>query len=73
MTQGTSQDKTPFITTSLLGSGHAAICLWWNPDGFWEPWQTGIGRYATQDEAVTEAKYWAEAEDLKYWEAGTHP
>ena len=34
----------------------------WNADVV----QTGFGRYKTRDEAVCEAKSWAEAEDLRY-------
>lgn len=47
--------------------GWKAVELWWNPDmdGFWEPWQTGIGAYDTRDEAIAEAKSWAEAEELE--------
>ena len=45
--------------------------MWYNNQdyddyGFWEPWQTGIGRYATREEAIVEAKQWAEDCDLEY-------
>ena len=60
--------KMPYITTTEGMSGHFAVMLWWNPDmgGFWEPWDTGIGRFATREEAAEEAKQWAEAEELEY-------
>lgn len=46
-------------------SGHFAVEIWSNPDGpFPEPWQTGIGRYATAREAYDEAKSWADNDDL---------
>lgn len=47
-------------------SGHFAVIIWWNPDmgGFWEPWDTGKGRYATPVEAYLEAKAIGEAEGL---------
>lgn len=63
--------KKPFITTTHAISGYFAVCIWWNTDmdGFWEPWNTGIGRYATKEEAVTEAKQWAKAEELEYRES----
>jgi hypothetical protein len=36
--------------------------------GFWytDVWQTGIGRYATREEAESEARSWAESEGLPY-------
>lgn len=47
-------------------SGHFAVIIWWNPDmgGFWEPWDTGEGRYATATEAYLEAKAIGEADGL---------
>lgn len=52
-------------------SGWKAICYWWNPDmgGFWEPWQTGDSAWKTQLAAVIDAKTWAEADDLPYYES----
>lgn len=60
--------REPYITVYKSISGWKAIHLWWNPDmgGFWEPWQTGIGYYATAMEAEVEARAWAEAEGLEY-------
>ena len=56
-----------FIGVSLLGSGYAAVMYWWNKEdgGFYEPWTTGYGRYATYDQALGEARDWAEAEELE--------
>lgn len=49
-------------------SGHFAVELWLNDKDsecpFPEPWQTGIGRYKTPEEAFDEATYWAEGEEL---------
>jgi hypothetical protein len=50
-------------------SGWFAVEMWYNNEdyddyGFWEPWQTGIGRYATREQAIVEAKQWAE--DCEY-------
>ena len=47
-------------------SGHFAVEMWINPEmgGFPEPYETGIGRYKTVDEAREEAQMWAENEDL---------
>lgn len=61
-------DHSMFVTTMKLGTGWAAVAMWWAPEhgGFWEPWDTGFGRHCTQDEAVTEAKEWAKADGLRY-------
>ena len=34
--------------------------------GFWEPWDTGIGRYRMEDEARVEAIQWAGDEGVPY-------
>lgn len=49
-------------------SGHFAVIMHWATEhgGFWEPWSTGSGRYATQAEAAEEAKALAECEELEY-------
>lgn len=65
----------PYITTALLGSGYAVVMIVTvevlneagevvasNPD----IQQTGIGRYQVLEEAINEAKQWAEAEGLEY-------
>lgn len=59
--------KTHITVTSGM-SGWFAVMLHWNTDhgGFWEPWTTGIGRYATKEEAIIEAKDWAEAKEMKF-------
>jgi hypothetical protein len=63
------EDKSNFIgVTGPAISGYFAVEYWWNPDGFWEPWQTGIGRYSTKEEAIAEARYWAETEGIEFRE-----
>jgi hypothetical protein len=57
-----------YMTVTHGMSGFFAVKLWWNPDGFWEPWTTGFGRYATREEAVAEAKELAEEEGIEYKE-----
>jgi hypothetical protein len=49
--------------------GWKAVMLWWNPNGFWEPWQTGCGAYETRAEAEEEARTWAEDESVEFWPA----
>lgn len=65
--------KKGYITTGRLGSGYAALQLFWDPEhgGFWDVWQTGYGRYATKAEAEAEARSWAKSEKLEYKEDGT--
>lgn len=77
----------PFITTQKLGSGWAAVHFWWNTEdypetwkaeglgdmGFWEPMQSGIGRYATEQEAELEARHWAEDEGIRFLARGEQP
>lgn len=66
-----ADEHAPHISvTGPAISGYFAVMYWWNPEhgGFWEPWQTGIGRYATREEAVEEGKAWAEAEDIEFRE-----
>jgi len=51
--------------------GHFAVMMMWNDeedfsDGFWEPWQTGFGRYETKEEAEIEAQNWAKTEEVQY-------
>lgn len=57
-----------YMTVTSGMSGHFAVMVWLNPDmgGFWEPWDTGIGRYRTEDEARVEAIQWADAEGIPY-------
>jgi hypothetical protein len=56
----------PYISVTEGMSGHFAVCLWWNPDGFWEPWDTYPARRATKDEAIADAKEWAQVEGLEF-------
>ena len=61
----------PFMTTTQGMSSWFAVKYWWNDEdipgtGFWEPWDTGIGRYADEAKAIEEAQDWAESEGLEY-------
>lgn len=55
------------IDVSLLGSGWAAIlmCDVHNEKlgKYSDVYQTGIGRYATREEALTEARQWSETDE----------
>lgn len=58
--------RPSFISVSQGMSGHFAVLMAWNKEGFYEPWNTGFGRYSTREEAAREAREWAEAEGLEY-------
>jgi hypothetical protein len=51
-------------------SGYFAVEMWLNNedgnDTFAEPWDSGIGRYKTYEEAKIEAMYWAVSEQLPF-------
>lgn len=57
-----------FVSVTEGMSGHFAVIYWWNKvdGGFWEPWNTGFGRYATEDEARVEAIALSESEGVPY-------
>lgn len=57
-----------FVTVTEAMSGHLAVIIWWNPEmgGFWEPWDTGIGRHLTEDDARVEAIDLAAKEGIPY-------
>ncbi len=60
------EGKLSHITVSKGTSGHFAVLVQWNTDhgGFWEPWDTGFGRYQTKAEAIVEATQWADADEI---------
>jgi hypothetical protein len=60
-----------FITTTKGMSGWFAVMYWWNDEdipgtGFWEPYDTGFGRYSTEERAIEEGQDWAAAEQLEF-------
>jgi hypothetical protein len=61
---GGSQD--PFITVTSGLSGFFAVCFWWNPEGFWEPWDTHPARRATVADAEADAKAWSIEDNIEY-------
>ena len=62
----TKQSHKPFITVSSGMSGYFAVLMTWSEEGFYEPWNTGIGRYPEKSGAVNEAMQWALDEELEY-------
>lgn len=57
-----------FITTTEGMSGFFAVHMWYNREdgGFWEPYDTGYGRYLTRERAQEEAIEWAQELGLEY-------
>lgn len=59
-----------FITVTEGMSGFFAVHMWLNEEEdfgpFWEPYVTGMGRYATREEAEVEAIEWAENTGMEY-------
>jgi hypothetical protein len=57
------------MSVQLLGSGWAAVHMVLVKDDelgeYWDVQQTGIGRYATRDEAVKEAVNWCFTNEIK--------
>lgn len=59
------EDRAPFVTVTFGMRGYFAVLMTWDEDGFWGPWQTGIGSYRTADEAFREAQDWARADGIE--------
>jgi len=67
------QDIQPgdyWVTTTQGMSGHFAVLMWLHPGGYFGPFakpcDTGIGRYATKDEAIEEAELMADVMGCEY-------
>jgi hypothetical protein len=65
-------DQKPYITVTRGMAGYFAVMITYE-DGFPEPWETGAGRYATEEEAVQEAVGWARDEDMPFSLVGYDP
>ena len=66
-----NSEHPPYITVTRDMSGWFAMEVHYWEDGkggFYEPYQTGIGKYRTREEAVEEGKAWAEAEGIEFRE-----
>ena len=58
----------PYVTVYKPVAGWKAILVWWNPEGFWEPWDTSYFAYGTKAEAMVYARDWAQQEGIEYKE-----
>jgi hypothetical protein len=60
-----------YVTTYESVGGFKAVQIWLHPaeDGlpaFWEPYETGLGAYASHEAAEVEAREWAASEGLDF-------
>ena len=60
-----------FITTTEGMSGYFAVLMWLNTEEedigpFWEPYETGLGRYGNKEAAEREARQWAHQIGVEY-------
>lgn len=62
----TLEQHKPHITTTSGIRGWFAVEVHWHPDGFWEPWQSGIGSHDDELGAIHEAINWAIMSELPY-------
>lgn len=53
----------PYIGVTQGRAGWFAVLYSADAEGEYEPEQTGVGRFATRDEAVEEAETWADNEE----------
>lgn len=65
-----SEEHPPSITVTHGMSGYFAVMMTWNEEhgGFYEPRQTGFGRFSDKEAAVEEAMAWAISEEMEYRE-----
>lgn len=64
----TQIDTRPFVTITEGMRGFFAVLMCWNQEhgGFWEPWNSSDASFETYDEAIPDAKCWAEAENIEF-------
>ena len=68
MREGTDVEEQhdPYITTYYPIAGWKAIMYWWNPEGFWEPWETSPFAFASEESAEEFGRAWAEEEGIEF-------
>ena len=55
-----------YITVYYPIAGWKAIMYWWNPEGFWEPWETSPFAFASEESAEEFGRAWAEEENIQF-------
>jgi hypothetical protein len=58
--------NTFYVTVTHGLRGYFAVLIIVEPNGFYEPYQTGIGIYNTREDAEPEAREWARNEEIEY-------
>ena len=56
-----------FVTIQHGMRGYFAVLMSWSDEcgGFFEPYDTGVGSYATYEAAIPEAREWARSEGIR--------
>lgn len=74
-----NKKRVMFVTVYRPIAGWKAVMYWWNdtgdlgPGGYWEPWNTGLSAFATEEAAEHDAQVWAETEGVPYVPRGGSP
>ena len=55
-----------YITTYYPIAGWKAVMHWWNPEGFWEPWETSECAFPSEESAEEFGRAWAEVEGIEF-------
>lgn len=64
----TGEQHEPYITVYKPIAGWKAIMYWWNPEGFWEPWDTSPFAFASEESAEKFGREWAKVEEIEFKE-----
>ena len=64
----TLERKKAFVTVYKPFAGWKAVHYWWNPDGFYEPWETSNMAFATESEAEQYGREWARELNLEFFD-----
>lgn len=59
-----------YITVYKPIAGWKAAMMWWNPEGFWEPWETSPFSFQFREQAVLWGKDWAAEEGIQFKDEG---
>ena len=62
--------KEPFITVyRSIGGWKSQLMVWYEEDQMYDVWNTGFYGYEDKNQAIKDAKAWAEAEEIPYVES----
>lgn len=60
-----------FVTIYHPIIGWKPVHMWWNPDGFWEPWDTYKAAWSTRPMAEEAGRQWASKLGLPFLQEAT--